>query len=100
MEYTHVIVGIIIVFAIIYFCTQNTEHMASDGGALIQLAAKGPMDEYLIPNARKYSHYPYYYNARPKRAWRFYDWFNPYSYYSYNPYPYYPRYPYTQRPFL
>jgi hypothetical protein len=71
-----IVIGIIVICIIIwYFMWGNVEGMASDGGALIQLQAKGPEDEYLIPNARKYAYWPYYYYAtRPKRSYRYGWW--------------------------
>jgi hypothetical protein len=54
--------------------------MASDGGALIQLNAKGPMDQYLIGNAGQHMFFPFDYNVRPKRSYRFYP-YQPYYYY-------------------
>jgi hypothetical protein len=81
-----IIILIILAFAFVYK-SNNVENMASDGGALIQLNAKGPMDEYLIGNATDY--YPYVYGVRPKRAYRTWPyWSGYYGYPSYR-YPYY-----------
>lgn len=95
MNNMYIIIGIVLVIAIMYFCNEKnnnkTESMASDGGALIQLNAKGPMDQYLISNANKYLYpYPYYYGVRPKR---FFSRFAPY-------YPYYPYYSRFGNPYI
>ena len=92
MEYYKYIITFIIVIVIIYFIAQwnGTETMASDGGALIQLQAKGPMDQYLTTGTGKYLYPPYYYNVRPKRVYR--------GYYPY--YPYWPYWPYFARPYF
>lgn len=76
------IIIIIIALLIIYALSKYiyTEHMASDGGALIQLNAKGPMDQYLIPNAGDKWFYPFDFNVRPKRSYRFYPYYYPYYY--------------------
>ncbi len=68
---------VLIILAFIYlYKFKNTEYMSSDGGALIQLNAKGPMDNYLIGNAGDY--YPYYYGVRPKRSYRTMPYWYPY----------------------
>lgn len=70
-----IIISIILVFA--FMCkTNNIENMSSDGGALIQLNAKGPMDEYLIGNATNY--YPYFYGVRPKKSYRTWPYWSRY----------------------
>lgn len=67
------IVALIVLFIVIQKYWVNIEGL-SDGGALIQLNAKGPMDDYLISNAGDY--WPNYYDMRPKRMYRFYPYFN------------------------
>jgi hypothetical protein len=70
------IVILIVLFFVMAYKTNNVENMSSDGGALIQLNAKGPMDEYLIGNAGDY--YPYFYGVRPKRSYRTLPYWYPY----------------------
>jgi hypothetical protein len=81
------IIVIIIILSLTYKY-YYVENMASTGGALIQLAAKGPMDQYLIGNeADKYMSWPYmYYSVRPKRAKRFYPYYYPLYYPWFTPY--------------
>lgn len=97
MNNRYIVIGIIVVIVIIYFWNEKYNKVENMGpGVFTQLAAKGPMDRYLITNANKYLYpYPYYYGVRPKR---FYSRF--YPYYNYYPsYPYYPYYPYIRRPY-
>lgn len=72
---------ILIALLILYTLSKYiyTEHMG-DGGALIQLNAKGPIDQYLIPNASDKWFYPFDFNVRPKRSYRFYPYYYPYYY--------------------
>jgi len=51
MSHEIIIILLLIVAFIFVHKASSVESMASDGGALIQLNAKGPMDEYLINNA-------------------------------------------------
>lgn len=70
-----ILIFAIIALIVLFIIIQNNwvEHL-TDGGALIQLNAKGPMDDYLISNAGDY--WPNYYDMRPKRMYRFYPYFN------------------------
>jgi hypothetical protein len=77
MNNTTKAIVIIIVIILLYSLFRYTriEGMVSDGGALIQLNAKGPMDTYLTGDNNAFSYF-----VRPRKTEQYYNYYYPYYY--------------------